>query len=193
MLKKVVYLFDENGYFCGTDVLFENPKRPGSYFERDDYLDEPPEGDISANWFKAVDGHWVAEAKPSCAADCVGMVVSHTSMTSRDCEARELIKRFSQEEGFREKRGDDLSWSVEKIPEKTEAEKLEEAEQAVRAKRDGLISATDYLLTHDYPISAEDLEAVKAYRTALRDVPQQEGFPYAVTWPEPPSVIASKE
>jgi len=192
MLKKVVYLFDENKYFCGTDVLFENPKRPGSYFERDDYLDEAPEGDLSANWFKAVDGHWVAEHKPTCAAECVGMVVSHTSMTARDCEARELIKKFSQEEGFREKRGNDLSWSIEKIPEKTEAEKLEEAEQAVRAKRDGLISATDYLLASDYPISAKDLEVVKAYRQALRDVPQQEGFPLDIVWPELPSILANK-
>ena len=41
----------------------------------------------------------------------------------------------------------------------------------------------------DYPISEEDLAAVKAYRTALRDVPQQEGFPREVVWPEAPTVF----
>lgn len=192
MLKKVVYIYDENNYYCGTDVLFENPKRPGTFFERDDYLDEAPEGDLSANWFKAVDGHWVAEPKPTCAADCIGMEVSHTSTTARDNEARELIRKFSQEAGYREKRGEDLSWMVEKIPEKTEEEKLEDAKEEVRRKRDSLISATDFLLTPDYPISEEDLEAVKAYRTALRDVPQQEGFPYDIVWPEAPGVVALK-
>ena len=85
---------------------------------------------------------------------------------------------------------DSLSWSLEKIPEKTEEEKLTEARQSVRSKRDSLISDTDYLLCADYPISAEDLKAVKAYRQALRDVPQQEGFPFEVVWPELPTILA---
>ena len=46
---------------------------------------------------------------------------------------------------------------------------------------------------NDYPISEEDLAVVKAYRTALRDVPQQEGFPYDVAWPELPEVLAKKK
>ena len=69
---------------------------------------------------------------------------------------------------------------------------MAEAEEQVRSKRDTLISDTDYLLMDDYPISSEDLEAVKAYRTALRDVPQQEGFPYEVTWPERPAILAER-
>jgi hypothetical protein len=119
-------------------------------------------------------------------------VISHTTTTPHDEEMRELIRKFSQEEGYREKRGEDLSWSVEKIPEKTEEEKLAEAEEQIRSKRDSLISDTDYLLMDDYPISSEDLEAVKAYRTALRDVPQQEGFPYDVVWPELPTILAER-
>ena len=119
-------------------------------------------------------------------------MISHTTTTPHDEEMRELIRRFAQEEGYREKRGEDLSWSVEKIPEKTEAEKREEAEKSVRAKRDSLISETDYLLASDYPISAEDLEAVKVYRQALRDVPQQEGFPFDVVWPDLPVIVAER-
>lgn len=58
----------------------------------------------------------------------------------------------------------------------------------IRCQRDGLIADTDYLLAPDYPISPEDLEAVKVYRQELRDVPQQEGFPEKVTFPEKPVI-----
>lgn len=58
-----------------------------------------------------------------------------------------------------------------------------------RNKRDALISETDYLLMSDYPIDAESLEAVKAYRQALRDVPAQEGFPSSIVWPDLPEVL----
>lgn len=159
----------------------------------------PPSVTFSCPWGKATqddtvfyrfDGKkWIAEKKPTCAAECVGLVISHTTITPHDIEMRSLIQKFAQEEGYREKRGEDLSWSVEKIPEKTPEEKLAETEEEVRSKRDRLIADTDYLLMNDYPISEEDLAVVKAYRTALRDVPQQEGFPYEVVWPEVPAAF----
>ena len=58
----------------------------------------------------------------------------------------------------------------------------------VRSKRDFLLEETDYLLAPDYPISPEDLALVKAYRQELRNVPQQEGFPEQVTFPEKPLI-----
>lgn len=58
----------------------------------------------------------------------------------------------------------------------------------IRDKRNALLSATDYLLQPDYPISDTDREAVKAYRQALRDITNQEGFPKEVVWPEKPDV-----
>lgn len=189
MLSKVVYLFDEAGYFYGTDVMFENAMEPGTFFERADSTDIEPKGDTNTHWFKFGGGKWTAIKKPTCAAEFVGMVISHESMTAHDIEARELIKKFSQEEGYREKRGEDLSWAVEKIPEKTAEEKRIEAEQMARAKRDALISQTDYLLTPDYPIGQEDLAIVKEYRTQLRNVPQQEGFPEHIEWPELPAIL----
>ena len=59
----------------------------------------------------------------------------------------------------------------------------------IRDKRNALLSATDYLLQPDYPISDTDREAVKAYRQALRDITKQEGFPENVVWPDKPSFI----
>lgn len=55
---------------------------------------------------------------------------------------------------------------------------------AARAKRDELISATDFLVATDYPLAPDELQAVQEYRQALRDVPQQGGFPYDIVWPE---------
>ncbi|MGE8357653.1 MAG: tail fiber assembly protein [Microvirgula sp.] len=59
---------------------------------------------------------------------------------------------------------------------------------AARARRDALITATDYLLMPDYPISTGQLADVRAYRQALRDVPLQAGFPQTIDWPEPPTI-----
>ena len=187
---KTAYRFDDAGYFeheLSVQVINGEALMPPSATLLPPWGDAKPDDKV----FYRFDGEsWKSEAKPTCAAECVGVVISHTTITPHDEEMRELIRRFAQEEGYREKRGDDLSWSIEKIPEKTEAEKREEAEKSVRAKRDSLISETDYLLTSDYPISAEDLEAVKVYRQALRDVPQQEGFPFDVVWPELPTILA---
>lgn len=50
----------------------------------------------------------------------------------------------------------------------------------VRAKRNQLLAETDYTCLADRQPSA----TVIAYRQALRDLTKQEGFPYAVVWPE---------
>ena len=57
---------------------------------------------------------------------------------------------------------------------------------SARQKRDRLIAATDYLVTPDYPIEPDRLAKVKIYRQALRDIPEQEGFPRSITWPDKP-------
>ena len=57
---------------------------------------------------------------------------------------------------------------------------------SARQKRDRLIAATDYLVTPDYPISDDRLAKIKTYRQALRDIPEQAGFPRTITWPKKP-------
>ena len=63
---------------------------------------------------------------------------------------------------------------------------LEDVIKAVRARRLQLIAHTDWTQMADHPMSAEQRAAWNTYRQALRDVPQQPGFPEAVTWPEQP-------
>ena len=56
----------------------------------------------------------------------------------------------------------------------------------IREKRDLLLSATDYLMTQDYPISVSDRLLIAEYRQALRDIPEQNGFPFDVMFPIKP-------
>ena len=53
----------------------------------------------------------------------------------------------------------------------------------IRQQRDALLSETDYLMMPDYPMSELARENLKVYRQALRDVPEQPGFPNSVVWP----------
>ena len=57
-----------------------------------------------------------------------------------------------------------------------------EAAERVRADRDSRLSETDWRACSDLTLSTEWTN----YRQALRDVPAQDGFPHAVTWPDEP-------
>lgn len=61
--------------------------------------------------------------------------------------------------------------------------------EAIRNKRDNLIGETDYYLMPDYPSNPQNLEELKVYRQALRDIPKQEGFPRDVRWPDVPKLL----
>lgn len=61
--------------------------------------------------------------------------------------------------------------------------------KAIRDKRDSLIGETDYYLMPDYPSTPQNLEELKVYRQALRDVPKQKGFPRGVRWPDVPKFL----
>lgn len=67
----------------------------------------------------------------------------------------------------------------------------EQLASRVRMRRDSMISRTDFYVQPDYPSDPEGLEAVKAYRQALRDIPEQSGFPRNVQWPEMPAVLST--
>ena len=58
----------------------------------------------------------------------------------------------------------------------------------VRLERNKLLSDTDHLIQSDYPISDEKKQEIKVYRQALRDIPQQDGFPDNIIWPDEPTI-----
>ena len=73
-----------------------------------------------------------------------------------------------------------IDWSKLKTAEQKQQEALESLANTVRAERDKRLAATDFYLLPDVPQSPETL---LAYRQALREVPQQAGFPALVEWP----------
>lgn len=54
----------------------------------------------------------------------------------------------------------------------------------VRKKRDELLKETDWTQMSDNSVSSTMLEKYQEYRQKLRDVPQQDGFPYDVEFPK---------
>jgi len=66
--------------------------------------------------------------------------------------------------------------SLEEITERTDTEK-----EVVRQQRNALLSESDWTQLSD----VSDVRWV-AYRQALRDLTEQKGFPWNVTWPEKP-------
>ena len=59
------------------------------------------------------------------------------------------------------------------------------AAEEVRTKRDSLLAESDWTQVADAPV---DKAAWATYRQALRDIPEQAGFPNEVTWPAEPEV-----
>lgn len=54
--------------------------------------------------------------------------------------------------------------------------------EGIRAERDALLAATDWMALSDVTMSG----AWATYRQALRDITSQEGFPASVDWPAKP-------
>lgn len=61
---------------------------------------------------------------------------------------------------------------------------LEALAKAIRAERDQNLLSTDWTQAFDVPQATKDKWAT--YRQALRDIPQQSGFPQTVVWPTQP-------
>jgi hypothetical protein len=60
----------------------------------------------------------------------------------------------------------------------------EQLAAAARSKRNGLLAQTDWTQAADVPQATKDLWTT--YRQALRDLPEQSGFPADVVWPVKP-------
>ena len=57
----------------------------------------------------------------------------------------------------------------------------------VRLTRDIELKKCDWRVRQDSPLSDSKVAEWKTFRQALRDIPNQAGFPTNVTWPTKPS------
>lgn len=55
----------------------------------------------------------------------------------------------------------------------------------IRTERNRLLAASDYSQLADFPMGEHIYRVITEQRQALREVPQQLGFPWAVNWPVP--------
>ena len=58
-----------------------------------------------------------------------------------------------------------------------------EVEKHVRSVRDELLTLSDWTQMPDSPLDESTKASWATYRTELRDIPLQEGFPLNITWP----------
>ena len=73
---------------------------------------------------------------------------------------------------------EELAAMVKKIDDFVE----DDAKLVVRTIRDEHLKETDWWENPSHTMTSQEA----AYRQALRDVPQQEGFPHDITWPVKP-------
>ena len=79
-----------------------------------------------------------------------------------------------------------IDWTQMKTAEQLETERLEQATESARNQRDRLLTDSDWVTiratdTGD-PVPTEWVD----YRQALRDIPDQTGFPEEIEWPSKP-------
>ena len=76
-----------------------------------------------------------------------------------------------------------LSYTIVPLTEEEQEFVLAEANNAYRRDRDNRLLMTDYIMFSD---TAPPTQEMLDYRQALRDVPEQEGFPTNIVWPTKP-------
>ncbi|KPA92731.1 hypothetical protein PF66_00469 [Pseudomonas asplenii] len=70
------------------------------------------------------------------------------------------------------------------------AEAIAIAEWAsIRTRRSQLLVAADSLQGADSPLTEAQSSELATYRQALRDIPQDVGDPFTITWPEAPAFL----
>lgn len=85
-------------------------------------------------------------------------------------------------------------WEIEKTRQEAiaDAEWNDPVNVELRARelRNALLKETDYILMPDYPLTDEQKSLWILYRQALRDLPEQDGWPLNIVWPEKPNAVA---
>ena len=74
-------------------------------------------------------------------------------------------------------------WGVEAIPQADIDDRNAQQAASIRTERKRLLTDSDWTQVEDAPV---DKAAWAAYRQALRDIPDQPGFPFTIIWPEAP-------
>ena len=69
---------------------------------------------------------------------------------------------------------------------RTDQEKYTQTAKTVKTQRTNLLNASDWVVVKAMDQGTQVPEAWQTYRQQLRDITQQPGYPFTVTWPESP-------
>lgn len=82
------------------------------------------------------------------------------------------------------------TWVVTDAPENVVTQRIADQALAVRSERNAKLAQSDWTQLADAATTGIDPAEWATYRQALRDVPEQAGFPFSVEWPTAPVVTA---
>lgn len=101
-------------------------------------------------------------------------------------EERPIIDQFTQKlvlKDIEDPWQETVGWDIVDLTEEEKAAALISYTNVMRNERNRLLFETDYAFLSDAPPPSQEMID---YRQALRDVPQQEGFPKNIIWPQKP-------
>ena len=79
-----------------------------------------------------------------------------------------------------------IDWTQMKTAEQLETERLEQASETARNQRDRLLTESDWVTIRATDTGDPVPTEWQTYRQALRDIPDQTGFPEEIDWPQEP-------
>ena len=79
-----------------------------------------------------------------------------------------------------------IDWTQMKTAEQLAQEAHEAAVESARAKRDRLLTESDWITIRATDTGDPVPTEWQTYRQALRDIPDQTGFPEEIDWPQEP-------
>ncbi|MCM1512600.1 MAG: phage tail assembly chaperone [Oxalobacter formigenes] len=167
-MTKILYEYSpKTGEFIGENFATESPLEPGKYLSRSNAtFTAPPEaGEHEIPVWK--NGQW--EIVPDWRGTTYYLRDENGQI--QQTEIKELGQIVP----------DEAYLNRDDVP-KTEEEKAAEA----RAERDRRLAETDLIIIRCAEAGEPVPDEWKTYRQALRDIPEQTGFPENVVWPEKP-------
>jgi hypothetical protein len=80
-----------------------------------------------------------------------------------------------------------VAWTDEEIAADIEALEIKDGAATIRTKRDKFLAESDWVVTRAKELGQDVPREWFDYRSDLRGIPEQEGFPSSITWPDKPS------
>lgn len=143
------YKYDEHGHYEHSVLVMEDPLGGGLLVPSDCVEFAPDEDKLKSSWAKlnADKTAWEYTVKPTAASECIGMSVKHSDQCMWAHEVRALFETLcnADNEHYRVVRDDNLTQTVEAIPEKT----FEELQTAKLQNLESKASQFDNLMKCD--------------------------------------------